>query len=64
MSELYEVLSWLIYAVAVVMMLAVIVAAILAGLALRFVAEFLCQLGDGREEGDTHQAEDDWRTPK
>ena len=54
MSELYEVLSWLIYAVAVVMMLAVIVAAILAGLALRFVAEFLCELGDGREEDDTH----------
>ena len=64
MSELYEVLLWLIYALAAIMMLTVIVAAILAGLALRFVAEFLCQLGDGREEGDTHQAEDDWRTPK
>ena len=51
---MYEVLSWLIYAVAAVMMLAVIVAAILAGLALRFVAEFLRELGHGREEGDTH----------
>ena len=64
MSELYEVLSWLIYAVAVVMMLAVIVAAILAGLALRFVAEFLCELGDSREEDNPHQAEDDQRTPR
>jgi hypothetical protein len=58
-SGLYEVLSWLIYALAAVMMLAVIVSAILAGLALRFVAEFLRELGDGREEGDTHQAEND-----
>ena len=64
MSELYEVLSWLIYAVAAVMMLTVIVAATLAGLALQFVAEFLCELGDGSEEGDTHQAEDDRRTPR
>ena len=54
MSELYEVLSWLIYAVAAVTMLTVIVAAILAGLALRLVAEFLQELGNGREEDDTH----------
>ena len=52
MSELYEVLSWLIYTLAAVMMLAVIVAAILAGLALRLIAEFLRELGDGREIGD------------
>jgi hypothetical protein len=51
-SELYEVLSWLIYTVAAVMMLAVIVAATLAGLALRFIAEFLRELGDGREIRD------------
>ena len=49
---MYEVLSWLIYTVAAVMMLAVIVAAILAGLALRFIAEFLRELGDGREIRD------------
>ncbi len=41
MSELYEVLSWLIYALAAVMMLVMIVAAILTGLAVRFVAELL-----------------------
>jgi len=51
-SELYEVLSWLIYTVAAVMMLAVIVAAILAGLALQLIAEFLRELGDGREIRD------------
>jgi hypothetical protein len=51
-SELYEVLSWLIYTLAAVMMLAVIVAAILAGLALRLIAEFLRELGDGREIRD------------
>ena len=52
MSELYEVLSWLIYIVAAVMMLAVIVAAILAGLALQLIAEFLRELGDGRDIRD------------
>ena len=52
MSELYEVLSWLMYTVAAVMMLAVIVAAILAGLALQLIAEFLRELGDGREIRD------------
>ena len=63
MSELYEVLSWLIYAVAAVTMLTVIVAAILAGLALRFVAEFLRELGDDREEDDTSHTEKDPRPP-
>jgi len=45
------VLTWLVYAIAAVVMLVVSAAAILAGLALRFVAEFLLELGDGREEG-------------
>ncbi|MDQ3927037.1 MAG: hypothetical protein M3272_08675 [Actinomycetota bacterium] len=44
-------LTWLVYAIAAVVMLAVSAAAILAGLALRFVAEFLLELVDGREEG-------------
>ena len=49
MSVLYEVVSWLIYVLAAVMLLTVTVAAILAGLALRFVAEFLQELGNGQE---------------
>ena len=55
---MYEVLSWMIYALAAVMMLAMIVAAILAGLAVRFVAEFLRELGDDREEDDIQKAQD------
>jgi hypothetical protein len=51
-SELYEVLSWMIYALAAVMMLVMIVGAILAGLALRFVADSLRELGNSREEDD------------
>jgi hypothetical protein len=51
-SELYEVLSWLVYTIVAVVLLAVTVAAILAGLALRFIAEFLRELGDGREVRD------------
>ncbi len=49
MSGLYEVVSWLIYVLAAVMLLTVTVAAILAGLALRFVAEFFQELGNGQE---------------
>ena len=64
MSGLYEVMSWLIYAIAAVMMLAAIVAAVLAGLALRLLAEFLRELGDDREEDDTQRAEDVPRTPR
>jgi len=60
---LYEVATWLVYAVAAVTMLAAVVAAILTGLALRLAAEFLRELGDGREEGDTRYAEDYRRTP-
>ena len=54
--------TWLIYALAAVMMLGAIVAAVLAGLALRLVAEFLREFGDGREEGDTQHAEDGTKT--
>ncbi len=56
---MYEVATWLVYAAAAIMMLAAIVAAILAGLALRLAAEFLRELGDGREEGDTRHTEND-----
>ncbi len=60
---MYEVTMWLIYVLAAVMMLGVIVAVVLAGLALRFVAKFLRELGGGREEGDAQHAEDVPRTP-
>ena len=63
MSVLYEVATWLVYAVAAIMMLAAIVVAILAGLALRLAAEFLRELGDGREEGDTRHTENAPKTP-
>ena len=46
-------LTWLVYAIAAVVMLAVSAAAILAGLALRFVAAFLRELSDSREGGDS-----------
>ncbi|MCA1716446.1 MAG: hypothetical protein LC781_06110 [Actinobacteria bacterium] len=59
MSGLYEVATWLVYAVAAVMMLAAVVAAILAGLALRLAAEFLRELGNGRGEGDARHTEND-----
>ena len=58
MSGLYEVATWLVYALATLMMLAAIAGAVLAGLALRFVAEFLRGLGDNREVGDTQHDED------
>ena len=61
---MFEVVTWLVYALAAVMMLAVIAAVILAGLALRFVAEFLREIGDGREEGDAQLAGDDPRPPR
>ncbi len=50
---------WVVYAVAAVVVLAVTAAAILVGLALRFVEEFLRGLGDGREEGDTQEGRKD-----
>ena len=52
MSELYDMMLWVAYTIAALMMLTVIVAAVLAGLALRFVAESLRGLGDGSDEGD------------
>lgn len=58
MGGAYEVLSWMIYALAALMMVVMIVAAIVAGLALRFVADFLRELGDSREEDDAQQAQD------
>ena len=63
MSGLYEVATWLVYALAALMMLAAIAATVLAGLALRFVAEFLRKLSDAREEGDTQHDEDGPRSP-
>ena len=63
MSGLPEVATWLVYAMAGVTMLAATTAAILAGLALRLVAEFLRKISDGREEDDTQQARDDPRNP-
>ena len=62
MSGLFEVATWLVYAVATVMMLSSIVAAILAGLGLRLVAEFLRGLGSGREQGDVEHPENGPRT--
>ena len=63
MSEWYEVATWLVYAVATVMMLTVVVATILAGLALRLVAEFLLELGNGRGDDDSQHADEDSTTP-
>jgi len=48
----------MVYALAAVMMLVMIVAAVLAGLALRFVAEFLRELGDSREDDDAQHTQD------
>ena len=55
--------TWLVYAVAAVVMLAVTVIAILIGLALRFVAGLLRELGDGGEKDYTQHEEDGPRTP-
>ncbi len=46
-------LTWVVYALAALVMLAAVVAAILVGLALRFVAVFLRGLGEGHREGGT-----------
>jgi uncharacterized membrane protein YczE len=50
-SELYDMMLWVAYGIAGLIMLTTIVAAVLAGLGLRFVAESLRGLGD-RDEGD------------
>jgi hypothetical protein len=57
-SWLHEAATWLIYALAAAMMLTMITAAILAGLVLRLAAEFLRELGDGRQEDDARRAKD------
>ena len=59
MSELNEVVTWLVYAIAAVLMISATAAAVLFGLALRFAAEFLRELGDDREGDDTRQPTDD-----
>ncbi len=47
-----EAAMWLVYAIANIVMLGAIVAAVLAGFALRFVAEVLREIiCEGREEG-------------
>jgi hypothetical protein len=48
-NELYEVMAWLIYALAGIVMLVTVVGAVLVGLALRLVAEFF--LGLSEEDG-------------
>ncbi len=63
MSGLYEVATWFVYALAAGMMLVAIAAAILAGLALRLLAEFLREILDIREEGDIQNGEHGPRTP-
>ena len=55
MSELHEAATWLVYAIAAVLMISATAAAILFGLALRFVAEFLRELGYGREGDGARQ---------
>ncbi len=50
--ELLEAATWLVYALAAIGMFGAIVAAVLAGFALRFVATVLWRItGEGREEG-------------
>jgi uncharacterized protein involved in cysteine biosynthesis len=55
-SGLPEWMSWLIYGLAALTLLSAAVGVILAGLALRVVAEFLRELVDGREESETQEA--------
>ena len=58
MSGLYEVLSWLVYALAAVVMLGAIAFAVLAGVALRLAARFLLELGDSPDGGDARGNEE------
>jgi uncharacterized protein involved in cysteine biosynthesis len=50
-----EWMSWLVYGLAALMLLASVVGVILAGLALRVAAEFLRELVDSREERETQE---------
>jgi hypothetical protein len=61
-SGSFEVATWLVYALAAVMMLGATAAAILAGLALRFVGQFLREFGGGRGKDDIQHVEDVPRT--
>ena len=55
MGELPDLVNWLVYGVAAVVMIAATASAVLFGLALRFVAEFLQELNDDRERGGPPQ---------
>ena len=59
MSGLNEAVTWLVYAIAAVVMLSATVAAIAFGLALRLVAEFFRELVDGREGDGRRQHPND-----
>lgn len=51
-SELLEAATWMVYVLAAILIFGAIVAAVLAGFALQFVATFLREItGEGREEG-------------
>ena len=51
-SELLEVATWLVYALAAILIFGAITAAVLAGFALQFGATVLREItGEGREEG-------------
>lgn len=58
MSEFDGAATWLIYALAAVVMISAAAAAILLGLALRLVAEFLRELGYSREGDGTPEHND------
>ena len=63
-SELYDMMLWVAYTIAGLMMLTVIASAVLAGLALRFVAESLRGLNGGREQDDAHKGRGSYRDRK
>ena len=52
-------LTWLVYALAALVMLGAAAGAILAGLGLRLVAEFLRELGNSHQEGATQEGRKD-----
>ncbi len=55
LSGLLEAATWLVYAIAAIVMLGAITAAVLAGLGLRLVAEVLREIGESQEEGRRHE---------
>jgi putative Mn2+ efflux pump MntP len=52
-------LTWLVYALAALVMLTAAAGAILVGLGLRFVAEFLRGYGETQQEGDYQKGRKD-----